>query len=54
MNLKNLTSAVMEVAEEHGVSKKQVSEVLIQQAVYSGFPRAINALVAAKEVFEEK
>ena len=37
-----------------GVSKREISEVLLQQTVYSGFPRAINALVAAKEVFEEQ
>ena len=37
-----------------GVSQREISEVLLQQAVYSGFPRAINALVAAKEVFEEQ
>lgn len=36
-----------------GVSEKKIVEVLLQQTVYSGFPRAINALMAAKEVFKE-
>ncbi len=36
-----------------GVTKKEISEVLLQQAVYSGFPRAINALLVAKDVFDE-
>ncbi len=36
-----------------GCSKKEIIEVIIQMAVYAGFPRAINGVLAAKEVFEE-
>jgi len=36
-----------------GCTKKEILEVIIQMAVYAGFPRAINGVLAAKEVFEE-
>ncbi|HMK54541.1 MAG TPA: carboxymuconolactone decarboxylase family protein [Methanobacteriaceae archaeon] len=36
-----------------GCTKKEILEVLIQMAVYAGFPRAINGVLAAKEVFKE-
>ena len=36
-----------------GCSKTEITEILIQMAVYAGFPAALNALFAAKEVFEE-
>lgn len=42
------------VALNVGLSKQEIVEVLLQQVVYSGFPRAINALLVAKEVFEER
>jgi len=35
-----------------GLSRTEIAEVLIQMAVYAGFPAALNALFAAKEVFE--
>lgn len=35
-----------------GCTKEEILEVLIQMAVYAGFPRAINGVLAAKEVFE--
>jgi 4-carboxymuconolactone decarboxylase len=34
-----------------GVSREEIVEVLIQMAVYAGFPAAVNGLFAAKEVF---
>src|SRR5471032_1290386 len=34
-----------------GASKTEIVEVLMQMAVYAGFPAAINGLLAAKEVF---
>ncbi|MEN6329515.1 MAG: carboxymuconolactone decarboxylase family protein [Methanobacteriaceae archaeon] len=37
-----------------GCAKKEILEVIIQMAVYAGFPRAINGVLAAKEVFEEE
>ena len=34
-----------------GCSKTEVTEAIIQMAVYAGFPAALNGLSAAKEVF---
>lgn len=34
-----------------GLSEAEIVEVLMQMAVYAGFPAAINGLLAAKEVF---
>lgn len=42
------------VALNVGLSKEEIVEVLLQQTVYSGFPRAINALLVAKDVFETR
>ncbi len=36
-----------------GSSREEVIEVIIQMAVYAGFPAALNGLFAAKEVFQE-
>jgi 4-carboxymuconolactone decarboxylase len=36
-----------------GCTKEEILEVIIQMAVYAGFPRAINGVLAAKEVFDE-
>ena len=36
-----------------GCSKTEITEILMQMAIYAGFPAALNALFAAKEVFEE-
>ncbi|RAH95409.1 4-carboxymuconolactone decarboxylase [Acuticoccus sediminis] len=34
-----------------GVRKEEVIEIIMQMAVYAGFPAALNGLFAAKEVF---
>lgn len=34
-----------------GVSRSEIVEVIMQMAVYAGFPAALNGLAAAKEVF---
>ncbi len=34
-----------------GVSRQEIVEVIMQMAVYAGFPAAINGLMAAKAVF---
>jgi 4-carboxymuconolactone decarboxylase len=34
-----------------GVTREEVVEILMQMAVYAGFPAALNGLFAAKEVF---
>lgn len=36
-----------------GCSKDEIVEVIMQMAVYAGFPAALNGLFAAKEVFAE-
>jgi len=35
-----------------GCTREEVVEVIIQMAVYAGFPAAINGITAAKEVFK--
>ena len=37
-----------------GCSRKEVVEIMIQMAVYAGFPAALNGVLAAKEVFQER
>ena len=37
-----------------GCTPTEIIEVIIQMAVYAGFPAAINGLNTAKEVFEER
>lgn len=37
-----------------GCTREEVVEVLMQMAVYAGFPAALNGLFAAKEVFAER
>ena len=36
-----------------GCSMAEILEVIMQMAVYAGFPAALNALFTAREVFEE-
>jgi len=37
-----------------GCSREEIVEVIMQMAVYAGFPAALNGLFAAKEVFAER
>lgn len=37
-----------------GCSREEVVEVLIQMAVYAGFPAALNGIAALKEVLDER
>lgn len=36
-----------------GLTRDEIVEILMQMAVYAGFPAALNGLFAAKEVFTE-
>lgn len=36
-----------------GLSRDEIVEILMQMAVYAGFPAALNGIFAAKEVFAE-
>lgn len=37
-----------------GLTKEEIIEVIMQMAVYAGFPAALNGLFAAKEVFAKQ
>jgi 4-carboxymuconolactone decarboxylase len=37
-----------------GCTRQEIVEVIIQMAVYAGFPAALNGMFAAKEVFAER
>ena len=37
-----------------GCSPQEIIEVMIQMAVYAGFPAALNGIFVAKEVFDER
>ncbi|GBE55615.1 carboxymuconolactone decarboxylase family protein [archaeon BMS3Bbin15] len=37
-----------------GCTQQEIIEIMIQMAVYAGFPAALNGLFAAKEVFDER
>jgi 4-carboxymuconolactone decarboxylase len=37
-----------------GCTKEEIVEVMMQTAVYAGFPAALNGLFAAKEVFAQR
>ena len=40
-------------ARNVGCSEQEIVEIIIQMAVYAGFPAALNGLFAAKEVFAQ-
>lgn len=37
-----------------GISREEIVEVIMQMAVYAGFPAALNGLAAAREVFASR
>lgn len=37
-----------------GCTRQEIVEIIIQMAVYAGFPAALNGIAAAKEVFKER
>lgn len=41
----------IEAALNVGLTREEITEVLMQMAVYAGFPAALNGLFAAREVF---
>jgi 4-carboxymuconolactone decarboxylase len=44
----------IKAARDAGVERREIGEVLLQMALYGGFPATVNALNAAMEVFEEE
>lgn len=41
-------------ARANGLSETELAEVMIHLAFYTGWPRAISAILVAKEVFSDK
>ncbi|RRD29419.1 carboxymuconolactone decarboxylase family protein [Actinomyces bowdenii] len=37
-----------------GISREEICEALLHSAVYCGFPKALNATFAAREVFDQR
>jgi len=37
-----------------GLSRDEITEIIMQMAVYAGFPAALNGLFAAKDVFAQR
>lgn len=37
-----------------GCTRREIIEIMIQMAVYAGFPAALNGLFAAKEIFDQR
>lgn len=52
-NAKTELKAHIQGALNVGCSRQDVVEVIMQMAVYAGFPAAVNGMLAAKEVFAE-
>jgi len=46
--------AHINIALNVGVTREEITEVIIQMAVYAGFPAAVNGMGAAKEVFRDR
>src|ERR1700681_3157926 len=46
--------AHMHAALNAGCSQQEIVEIVMQMAVYAGFPAALNGIQAAKEVFAER
>ena len=42
----------LKLAKENGLTEKELAEVMIHLAFYTGWPRAISAILVAKEVFK--
>lgn len=45
--------AHIKLALNVGVTREQIIELFMQISVYAGFPAAVNAMLAAKDVFKE-
>ena len=46
-------SSHLKLAKTNGLSETELAEVMIHLAFYVGWPRAISAILVAKEVFKE-
>jgi 4-carboxymuconolactone decarboxylase len=53
-NAKPQLQAHIEAAHNVGATQQEIIEVILQTALYAGFPATTNALYVAKEVFSDK
>ncbi|OYY07079.1 MAG: 4-carboxymuconolactone decarboxylase [Rhizobiales bacterium 35-68-8] len=44
----------IEAALNVGLSRDEITEIIMQMAVYAGFPAALNGLMTAKDVFDAR
>ena len=47
-------SSHLKLARTNGLSEAELAEVMIHLAFYTGWPRAISAILVAKEVFKKE
>jgi 4-carboxymuconolactone decarboxylase len=45
--------AHIKIALNAGIAREQIIELFMQISVYAGFPVAVNAMLAAKDIFKE-
>lgn len=53
-NAKPQLKVHLQAALNVGCSRQEIVEVVIQMAVYAGFPAALNGMTAVKEIFAEQ
>jgi 4-carboxymuconolactone decarboxylase len=53
-NAQTQLKAHIHAALNVGCTREEIVEVIMQTAVYAGFPSALNAMSVAKEVFQER
>jgi 4-carboxymuconolactone decarboxylase len=46
--------AHIEAARNVGATQEEITETILQLTIYASFPRAVNAMLIAKEVFEQE
>jgi alkylhydroperoxidase/carboxymuconolactone decarboxylase family protein YurZ len=39
---------------ENGLTRAEISEVIMHMAIYAGFPGSVEGMAIAKEIFDEK
>jgi 4-carboxymuconolactone decarboxylase len=52
LNLKHELEIHLQGAQNHGVTRAEIEEMLVTLALYAGFPRAIDGQIVAHAVFE--
>ena len=52
--VEELFKELEDIAPDFGNSPSEIVEIIMQMCAYAGFPKSINGVMAAKEVFKEK